>query len=212
VYDFESDVAAPRILDCGSNIGVSALFFKHRYPRARITCFEPDPAVAPYLEENLARNGFADVDIRRVAVAGREGTLVFYSDGRCASTLAEFAPAVIPPDWQRFEVPCIRLRDCLSEPIDFLKINIEGAETEAVADAADELRAVRELAIEYHHLPGLGRSLHTLLGVLDAAGFDYVVHSFDAETSAGAQPPFQLDEQSSYFLLVYARRRASGRS
>ena len=47
---------APVILDCGGNIGMSVIWFKQRYPRARITVFEADPQTADLLEEN-ARAG-----------------------------------------------------------------------------------------------------------------------------------------------------------
>jgi FkbM family methyltransferase len=207
LYAFNSDTETPRILDCGSNIGLATLFFKHVRPKAKIICFEPDPSILPYLEENVRRNGLSDVEIREAAIAGRDGTLVLYSDGRYASSLEDFAPQTIPADWQRFEVPCVRLRDCLAEPIDLVKMNIEGAEAEAIVDAASELRMAKEFLIEYHHLPGLKRSLHTLLAALDDAGFDYLVHSFDSQTSPAAHPPFRLTSDSRYFVLVYASRR-----
>jgi hypothetical protein len=34
IYRFRTDAPAPRILDCGANIGVSCLFFKRNYPQA----------------------------------------------------------------------------------------------------------------------------------------------------------------------------------
>ena len=50
-------------------------------------------------------------------------------------------------------VSCDRLgRDYLTEPVDFLKMNIEGVEWEVLADSEDLLRQVREIVIEYHHL------------------------------------------------------------
>ena len=42
-YLFHTDKKQPLILDCGSNIGMSILFFKMLYPGARIIGFEPDP-------------------------------------------------------------------------------------------------------------------------------------------------------------------------
>ena len=32
---FETDVPAPRILDCGANVGIASLYFKRRHPRAQ---------------------------------------------------------------------------------------------------------------------------------------------------------------------------------
>ena len=92
IYHFEAATPEPRVLDCGSNIGMSILYFKRVYPRARIVGFEPDPAVFPYLKENLEANGLADVVIHRAAVAATEGTLAFYSDAGCGSCLAESMP------------------------------------------------------------------------------------------------------------------------
>src|SRR5690606_23212402 len=45
LYEFRSTNPAPRIIDGGANIGLSVLFFKSLFPMARITCFEPDPAI-----------------------------------------------------------------------------------------------------------------------------------------------------------------------
>ena len=42
-YYFESDNDWPTIIDCGSNIGMSVLFFKRLYPQSKIIAFEPDP-------------------------------------------------------------------------------------------------------------------------------------------------------------------------
>ncbi len=42
IYRFKADTDAPLILDCGANIGLSALYFQRLYPKARIMAFEPD--------------------------------------------------------------------------------------------------------------------------------------------------------------------------
>jgi FkbM family methyltransferase len=206
IYHFEAQRPDPLILDCGSNIGMSILYFKHVYPKARIIGFEPDPAIFPYLEENIKRNGLTDVKLMQAAVAGREGRLTFYSDGKYGSCLADHLPADIPSDWQKYEVPCVRLRDYLTEPVDFLKMNIEGAEWEALADSQDRLRQAREMVVEYHHLPGLPRTLHEILALQRRQGFEYLVNDFDSETNGGVRPPFRLTPESRYYLLIYAKR------
>jgi FkbM family methyltransferase len=205
IYHFESASLAPTVLDCGGNIGMSVLFYKLMYPQARITTFEPDPSVFGYLQDNVTRHGLHDVKLVQAAVCGREGSLTFHSDGKYASNLAsETAP--LEEGWTKRRVPCARLSSVLTEPVDFLKINIEGAEWEALADSGDRLRLVNEMVIEYHHLPGLPRTLHNILDLLDRQGFEYLVNDFDSETNGGVQPPFRLAPDSRYFLLIYARR------
>ena len=205
IYHFQTASPAPTILDCGGNIGMSVLYYKLIYPHAKVTTFEPDPSVFGYLQDNLARHGMNDVQLVQAAVCGREGSLTFHSDGKYASNLAsETAP--LEEGWTKQRVPCVRLSSYLTTPIEFLKINIEGAEWEALADSGERLRLVNEMVIEYHHLPGLPRTLHHILDLLDRQGFEYLINDFDSETNGGVQPPFRLARETRYFLLVYAKR------
>ena len=211
-YRFSAARPNPVIVDCGSNIGMSILYFKHLYPDARIIGFEPDPAIVRYLHENVQMNGLGNVQIVQAAIGGREGRLTFYSDGKYGSCLAHLSSEPIPEGWSKHEVPCVKLSDYLNEPIDFLKMNIEGAEWEALADCGDRLKLIREMAIEYHHLPGVPRTLHKILNFLDEMGFDYVVSDFDLPTYSGARPPIVLNEKTAYFRQIYATRREDGRA
>ena len=206
IYHFDAVRPDPLILDCGSNIGMSILYFKQRYPQARIIGFEPDPDIIPLLESNIAGNHLKNVQWVRAALSRDEGKKVFYSDGICGSGLAETLTLEKSYDWKQYEVQCLRLRDYLAEPVDFLKMNIEGAEYEVLADSEDRLPQIREMIIEYHHLPGLPRSLHHILDLLHRQGFEYLINDFDAETNGGVQPPFRLTPESRYFLLIYAKR------
>ncbi len=185
---------------------MTILYFKHVYPQARIVGFEPDPRVFPLLQENMDRNDLRDVKVMRAAVAGKEGFLKFYSDGKYGSSLSEQVVGVAQEDWLECEVPSVRLRDYLSEPVDFLKMNIEGAEWEVLADSEEQLSQVREMVIEYHHLTGLPRTLHKILELLNRQGFEYLVNDFDSETNNGVRAPFCLTPESRYFLLIYAKR------
>ncbi|HKZ65867.1 MAG TPA: hypothetical protein VJ111_05915, partial [Chitinophagaceae bacterium] len=49
VYKFTSSKKNPYIIDCGSNIGMSILYFKSLYPEARILGFEADPYIFSFL-------------------------------------------------------------------------------------------------------------------------------------------------------------------
>lgn len=209
IYEFQSTRHNPRILDCGSNIGMSILFFKHLYPNARVMGFEPDPSVIPYLQENIRRNNLKDVQVVQAAIGGKAGTLSFYSDAKYGSCLAHLMPGKVPQGWTRHEVPCVRLRDYLGEPVDFMKMNIEGAEWEALEESGELLRNVEEMAIEYHHLPGLPRTLHRILALLHELGFEYSVSDFNLATYSGARPPISLTPETTYFRHIYAVRKGS---
>lgn len=204
IYGFEARSSAPTIIDCGSNIGMSVLYFKMKHPTSRITAFEADPAVFRVLEENIRRNGLTGVDAVQAAVSSRTGVATFVSEHDYDGTLGEYAQGDRAGAGQT--VPLVRFRDLLEREVDFAKLNIEGAELEVVRDAADRLGNVKEIVIEYHHEPGLARSLHEILGILDAAGFEYLVHDFDQMTNPGSHPPFRLGPEARYYLLIYGRR------
>jgi FkbM family methyltransferase len=209
IYHFESGRPNPFILDCGSNIGGVILYYKQIYPQARIVGFEPDPAIFPYLQENMLLNGLTDVSLLNAALSARGGSLTFYSDGKYGSCLGDKKPTDIANQhWKRYDVPCLRLRDFLTEPVDFLKMNIEGAEWEVLDDCNDHLRQVEQMVIEYHHWPGLPRTLHKILALLDRQGFEYLINHFDYDTNPGLRPPFRLMSNSRYYLLIYAKRMA----
>ena len=66
--EFRARSAAPRILDCGGNVGLASLFFKRRFPGARITAYEADPAIFAMLKANLAANRASDVETVHAAL------------------------------------------------------------------------------------------------------------------------------------------------
>lgn len=165
IYKFKERSAAPRILDCGANTGVSCLFFKRHYPNARITAFEPDPKIFAYLQHNLEAGGITGIEQVSKGVWHSETTLSFYSEGADGGRIN---PA---PGWAAIRIRTVRLLDYLSEPVDFLKIDIEGAETEVLLDAAPQLGNVHNLFVEYHSFAGQPQTLDQLLQILRRAGF-----------------------------------------
>src|SRR2546430_4335867 len=75
--EFQAPSPSPRILDCGANVGLASLFFKRRYPAARITAYEADPALFAIALANLSTNGASDVDLVNAAVWTSAGRVAF---------------------------------------------------------------------------------------------------------------------------------------
>jgi hypothetical protein len=74
-----------------------------------------------------------------------------------------------------------RLSDYVSEPVDFLKLNIEGDELPVLldAEASGALRNVREIVVEYHDWATSEQQLATLLDLLRREGFRYRTRDWD---------------------------------
>lgn len=168
-YKFESANPAPVILDCGANMGLSTIYFKQLFPQAKIIAFEPDAAIAAMMKQNLAVFGYNDVTIEQKAVWVANTTLEFNASGGLGGTLAaphsEAAPGNI------ITVGAVRLRNYLEQKVDFLKIDIEGAEVTVLKDCADRLTNVERLFVEYHSTPGQEQELDVLLTIVKSAGF-----------------------------------------
>jgi FkbM family methyltransferase len=200
-YRFRSETPSPVVIDCGSNIGMSVLYFKKVYPGARILAFEPDPRSFEALKRNVERNRLADVHVFNCAVSDREGPLEFFSDGDHPGDTGASAKRNVA--WKsRQTVQGVVLSTYLAGAVDFLKVDIEGSEDDVFAEVgrSGKLRLVRESIIEYHHhvVPGTDR-LSSFLGVLEANGFGYQISGFCR---------FQKGKPQA--MMIYAYRKENG--
>lgn len=168
IYEFKTNSSKPIILDCGSNMGVSVLYFSKKYLNADIIAFEPDETVLPFLEKNIQSQNIKNVELYKKAVWTEETELEFYTDkglgGRIGKEYENQTPKIIKS---------IRLKDFLNMPIDMLKIDIEGSEFAVLKDCEDLLFNVNHIFIEYHSLYGEEQHLDDLLTILKRQGFRY---------------------------------------
>src|SRR3990167_3249761 len=61
------------IIDGGSFIGLSCLYFKKKYPGARITIFEPDKNALSFLRKNIGANHIKNVEIIEKGLFRKDG-------------------------------------------------------------------------------------------------------------------------------------------
>jgi FkbM family methyltransferase len=169
VYKFTAGRSDPFIIDCGSNIGMSILFFKSLYPAATIVGFEADPYIFSFLEKNVNSYALGNVTVINRAVWNAEDeTLSFLAEGGAGGRLEERSG-----ESKYIDVKTARLKNYVTREVDFLKLDIEGAEHKVIADCADELKLVKHLFIEYHSMPGREQNLHQILEIANKAGFRY---------------------------------------
>jgi len=180
MYQFESNTDAPIIIDCGSNIGLSVLYFKTIYPNAKIWAFEPDAANFELLSKNIQSNNLQDVKAAPAAVWITDGFINFSGNGSEASRIDENNA-----NDSTNSVPCIRLKTllCSFETIDFLKMDIEGGEYKVITDCADELYRVKNFFLEYHGKTTDTNHLTELMEIVDKQGFQvYIRNAADSLT------------------------------
>ena len=172
IYRFPHPTGDVKILDGGANLGLASLYFLTTYPKAFITAIEPDPDCFDLLQRNLAWASPSSVLLKNCALAGQRGRRKFFSHagdaGRLDVPLASNLPVV--------EVDCLTLDNFLSEPIDFVKLDLEGAETEVLTSSC-RLHQIHYLFIEHHSFPGRPQDLDQTLQALSESGFRYWIQS-----------------------------------
>lgn len=171
IYRFKSLTTAPVILDCGSNIGLSCMYFKMLYPNACIKAFEADPVIANILKNNLVRNRFDDIEVINKAIWIHNDGVEFGQEGGDGGSLNSFG--------EKVKVESIRLSDYLDnfEIVDLLKIDIEGAELQVIKDCRGKLNRVDNIFIEYHSWNSDIQQLSEILKILESHGFRYYLEN-----------------------------------
>lgn len=146
--DYELAGPSRVVVDVGSNIGLSALYFLTRRSRPFCYLYEPDPRNVARLRENLS--AYEDCwELAEAAVGAREGRVRFSTEptGRYGCVGDAGGDAI--------DVDCLAINDVLERAltrcgaIDLVKIDTEGLELETVrAMDPSLLRHVRTIAIE----------------------------------------------------------------
>jgi FkbM family methyltransferase len=170
IYRFHPSSSEKVILDCGANIGLSVLFFAKNYPDHTIIAFEPDDAIFEVLSRNVQTYGLKNVQLHKKAVWNKEEVLEFYTDNGMGARVGYSYENQAPK-----KVQSVRLKDFLNERIDFLKIDIEGAEYAVLSDCRDMLRQANNIFFEYHSHHSDQQKLHEMLLMLQQNGFRYYI-------------------------------------
>jgi FkbM family methyltransferase len=143
--DIVATGATPLIIDCGANIGLSALYFALEFPAARIVALEPQP-------ENFARavaatRGFTSVHVIQAGIASEPGSARIVDPGMSTDAYrTEMSDAG--------NVAMLTIADLLSDEARsapfVVKIDIEGFESNLFAKNTRWIDDFCVLVIELH--------------------------------------------------------------
>ncbi len=141
------------VIDGGAFIGSFAIFAAKKVgPRGRVFAFEPEPQNAEALRRNVEANGLANVKIVQAGLWKGEARLSFSSGG--GASAISFSPSQQSGSTSTISTTSIDIfaKKHNLQRIDFVKMDIEGAEMEAIEGMAGAIRSWHpDLAIACYH-------------------------------------------------------------
>jgi FkbM family methyltransferase len=159
------------IFDAGANIGVAAIYFATKFPKAKIAAIEPEPENFALLEKNT--KPYPNIMPLRAALWRENGEVCLFDPGNgpwAFQTRADTTNAI----GRAVAVTIDELMHKLGvQFIDILKMDIEGAEKEVFETASPWIDKVGAIMIELHDRfrPGCSRAFY-----LATQQFDYEKH------------------------------------
>jgi FkbM family methyltransferase len=139
------------IVDAGANIGLFSLHASRYFPKARLTCYEPDPSNFAQLKKNLSINQI-EAQLEPAGVWSKNCTLYYHAQSSETGYVDEHPPG----QTIRCQLPQIG-------PECWLKLDVEGAEYEVLPALFAQNNYPRWISLEIHRFNTRGASLLSLL-------------------------------------------------
>jgi FkbM family methyltransferase len=171
IYEFQADKEDPYIVDCGANIGLSVIYFKKLYPKSKVVAFEPDPNIFNVLKENIDFLGLKHVILHQKAIWINNEGIEFNVEGGFSGRIPKS-----PEEQNIIKVETQSLKELINQDVDFLKIDIEGAENEVIFNIEERLHFVKNIFIEFHSYIDDEQKLGEILTLLKNNNFRYSIH------------------------------------
>ena len=187
-----------QVADVGANLGLYSLLFSRLVgPEGRVYAFEPDSLMAAALRENLAANAVQHVEVFVCAVGASAGQAVLKRNA-INSGDNRLGPMPATVHGGEATVPVKTLSEVLrGRPVDFVKMDVQGWEGEALSGIGGLLDANPRLQIYFEFWPrglnGAGTSVARLASALRGLGLHirrpHMVDDVDIEDLARTMKP-----------------------
>ena len=212
-YIFAAKTETPFIIDCGSHIGLSILYFKKIYPKAEIWGFEPNRENFAILEKNIKTNHLEKVRLINAALGEKEGRSLLKISNE-ENDPWTWGDSLVENIWgdngtnKKMEVKTVRLSSYIDQPVDLLKIDIEGYEQKVIEEAKPKLDLVKEIIMEYHltSTMQIENNFSIIKTILEGTGFAVEILAKNGEKFPDDFVP-KKDESNKVYLVRAKRQR-----
>ncbi len=200
-YLFTTKNKRPIIIDCGSNMGLTVLFFKHIYKKAKIVAFEPHKHTFTLLKKNIQNNKLKDIEVVNTALSNKIGSTTLYFPDVNGSGVMSINSTLNSHKFHKEKVKTTLLSKYIEKSIDLLKLDIEGSEGIVIKelDKSKKLKYVRNIIMEYHHNYNKNNNLADILSILKKNNFSF-------EIMSNKDHPIEFMKNKASDMLIYAFR------
>jgi len=163
----------PLVIDCGANIGLSALYFASHLPKAKIVVIEPTPDNVELARKNTGENPL--IEIIQAAVHDEAAALEFVDlDAEKFAYRVRPAIARTATTIDAVTIDAVMQRHAANRNL-IVKVDIEGGEEALFRSNTDWLDRTSLLIVETHDwlFPGQGTS-RTLFSAIAGRNFEVI--------------------------------------
>jgi FkbM family methyltransferase len=201
-YAFLISKSDPCIIDCGGNIGLSAIWFLQNYPQCNLRVFEPDGNLAKIIRKNLALAGYNPDICDQKAVWIQDCNIGFDQTGDDKGKI-QFSSKKM--------VEAVDISRIIGRNIDLLKLDIEGAEYDVIAHLCNNhtIAKINMIVCELHVMRGYELKMINILKKLTEAGMKISLNYGAVGPWIGLaeeQSPFEVIGRNQLLIEVYAWR------
>ncbi|MBK23170.1 MAG: hypothetical protein CME70_04115 [Halobacteriovorax sp.] len=167
-------------LDVGANIGHFSFYFKKKYPNLKCHLFEPIPWLGDCIQTTIEKNKITDVEHHKVALSDHSGDDEFFIDtfNDGGHSLLKDKVSKRGSTGKSVKVKLKTLDSYNFEKVDFMKVDVQGAEKLFIQGAKQTIQKFRpKMLIEVSSK----ESLSFLKFLEKETGISYEVFSSEKE-------------------------------
>lgn len=165
------------VVELGGHIGAVTIIFRENIgEEGKLHVFEPEPENFSMLKKTIIRNDFSNVYLQNCAVSNSEGHVMISicSENTGSSSIKQDSDKMVEVK----EKSAKQVVRNLESDIDWLKIDIKGAELEVIEDIKNEIGSISGIFIELHPSYLDNEDIETIYSILDENGIIETLDGF----------------------------------
>lgn len=161
-------------VDVGANTGYYSLNLAKKNPDSKIISIEPDPQTVQILKENCKLNELKNVEIFNYAISEKQGSVILFQSDSHSGINSIYSTNDFT---KKINVESQSLDGLLGQKfteIDWIKIDVEGAELTVLKGATNILKITKNVIVEIHEhiLSKNDQNPQQILSILKECGFE----------------------------------------